>query len=940
MRSVRFLKSIPALLLFLSEVSGLSAQTPIYLDSTAVIEDRVDDLLARMSLDEKIGQMTQADRSVLNNHDHVRLYYLGSILSGGGSVPADNSPTGWADMIDGYQAKALETPLKIPLLYGVDAVHGHNNLRGAVIFPHNIGMGCTRNPELVKRASEITALEVAATGAHWNFAPCVAVPRDERWGRTYEGYSEDPELVQRLGAASIIGLQGDSLSPGKSILACAKHYLADGGTTNGVDQGNAELDETVLRAIHMPGYITAIDSGVGSVMVSFSSWNGEKMHGNRYLLTEVLKEELGFEGILVSDWQAIDQLPGDYATQVETSINAGIDMVMVPYEYATFIDTLRKVVQQGRIPEERINDAVRRILRIKFTMGLFERPMTNRSLTTLVGSAQHRAIARQSVRESLVLLKKKDGILPLSRDDERIIVAGSHADDLGYQCGGWTITWQGGSGDITTGITILEALRNTAGTTEIEYSETADFSDSTADYSIVIIGEKPYAEGEGDRLDLSLPKEDVALVKKMKSYGNPVIVMLITGRPLIIEQILHYSDVIIAAWLPGTEGEGVTDILFGDYEPTGVLSFTWPKRMSQIPMNTGDAVYAPLYEYGFGITTLHDSPHGSAPEYLSSIIPQTANKIEMTFNKAMDEGTFTGAEFGFTHNGMQITPAVSPALKSNDSTTIVLTLDAFFSQGDSITIEYRSGVIASSDGGTLEPFGPVYVFNEVKAPPHPVPGKIEAEDYHDMYGVATESTEDTGGGLNITGVDAGDWLEYSLDVEQAGYHMLSLRIASESLSGSISITSDGKFLASRDLPVTGGAQNWSTVNQLIGLQEGVQTMRMIVEKGGFKLNWLSFENLSEVKLLDNSKYSYVLYQNFPNPCNESTTIRFELARDGNTVIEIFNPLGQKIKTLIDEFLQTGSHEITFNAASFSSGMYFCKFTNGEHSRYSKILLLK
>ncbi|MBN2365275.1 MAG: glycoside hydrolase family 3 protein, partial [Calditrichaeota bacterium] len=366
----------------------------VYKNPAYSIEERTNDLLARMTLDEKIGQMTQADRGALVQESDIQTYLLGSILSGGGSSPTPNVPFIWADMVDSYQSYALKTRLGIPLIYGIDAVHGHNNVYTAVIFPHNIGMGCTRNPELVEKAARATAQEVAGTGIHWTFAPCIAVPRDERWGRTYEGFGETAELTVQMAGASVRGFQGRNLADPSSILACTKHFVGDGGTAGGDDQGDTRLDEQSLRDIHMAGYIEAIRNGVGSIMVSYNSWNGQKLHGHKYLLTTVLKGELGFNGFLVSDWAAIDQLPGDYASDIETSINAGLDMVMVPTRYKEFITTLRSLVENQKIPVSRIDDAVRRILRIKFRLGLFEKPLADRSLTTTIGSIQHRNLAR------------------------------------------------------------------------------------------------------------------------------------------------------------------------------------------------------------------------------------------------------------------------------------------------------------------------------------------------------------------------------------------------------------------------------------------------------------------------------------------------------------------------------------------------------------------
>ncbi len=575
---------------------------PIYQNPAYPVEERVDDLLSRMTLDEKIGQMAQAERNALGNENDIKTYFLGSILSGGGSAPSPNTPAAWADMYDRFQSAALNTRLKIPIIYGIDAVHGHNNVYGATIFPHNIGMGCTGNPDLVEQAARATAEEVSGTGIDWTFGPCIAVPRDERWGRTYEGFGETPELAEQIGSAAVRGFQGNALGGPASILACTKHFLGDGGTTGGHDQGNTEVDEQTLRSIHLPGYIAAIQDGVGSIMVSFSSWNGQKMHGNHYLLTDVLKGELGFEGFLISDWSGIDQLPGDYASDIEASINAGLDMIMVPTRFIEFISTLRNLVNQNRIPVSRIDDAVRRILRIKFKMGLFENPYTDRSYTGSIGSAEHRQIARECVRQSLVLLKNDNQILPLSKNLARIHVAGKNANDLGNQCGGWTISWQGSSGNITVGTTILQAIQNTVSSgTQVTYSIDGNGA-AGADVAVVVVGETPYAEGAGDRSNLNLSSEDVTALANVNNSGTPIVLILVSGRPMIITPVLGIFEAIIAAWLPGSEGQGVADVLFGDYSPTGKLSHSWPAAMSQIPINVGDPGYNPLFPYGYGLS--------------------------------------------------------------------------------------------------------------------------------------------------------------------------------------------------------------------------------------------------------------------------------------------------------------------------------------------------
>jgi beta-glucosidase len=573
----------------------------------ANIQNRVDALLAQMTPDEKIGQMVQVDSGALKDPADVQKYFLGSVLSGGSSDPAaGNSAQSWFDLVAGFEKQALQPRLKIPLIYGIDAVHGHNNIDGAVIFPHHIGLGATHDPKLVEQAERVTAEEVAGTGIRWAFAPCIAVAQDEHWGRTYESFGEAPELVSELGAASVRGFQGAQLDAG-SVLACAKHFIGDGGTQGGKDQGNAVCDEATLRNLYLPPYRAAIQAGVGSIMVSYSSWNGAKMHGNKYLLTDVLKGELGFPGFLVSDWAAIDQISSSYKNDVEQSINAGLDMVMIPYgpgkpnNYVEFIQDLKELVAGGKVSPARIDDAVRRILRVKFQMGLFENPVTDPKLTAAIGSPEHRAVARACVRESLVLLKNENQVLPLSKQIKQLAVIGGAADDLGVQCGGWTIDWQGRKGEVTHGgTTLLSAIRKTV-SPETKVAFSPDGSNVTnADAVIVVIGEKPYAEMKGDRRDLSLSAEDSALVAKAKAADVPVVTLLLSGRPLILNSALADSSALVAAWLPGTEGQGVADVLFGDFKFSGKLPRTWPRSNDHV--RAGYTVENPQFPLGFGLT--------------------------------------------------------------------------------------------------------------------------------------------------------------------------------------------------------------------------------------------------------------------------------------------------------------------------------------------------
>jgi len=570
-------------------------------DAGLPISEKVNKLLAQMTLEEKIGQMTQVNKSNLLKESDIRDYYLGSILSGGGVAPPNRRATGWADMVDRFQGYALQTRLKIPILYGIDAVHGNNNVLDAVIFPHNIGLGATRDAALVERVAKVTAEEVAGAGIHWTFAPCIAVPQDERWGRTYEGFGEMPDLVNELGAASVRGLQGTSLTSKTSVLACAKHFVADGGTQNGKDQGDVILDEETIRTIHLSPYDGAIGAGVQTVMASYSSINGQKMHGNAYWLTSVLKNEKKFDGLLVSDWAAIRQLPGSNDDQITNSINAGLDIIMLPDNYKEFISALKNLVETNKIPITRIDDAVRRILTVKYRLGLWEKTKTERSLTGTVGSDAHRLVAREAVRKSLVVLKNDNNILPLSKSRSSILLTGSHGDNIGYQSGGWTMEWQGGSGPITKGTTVYKAIQKVVGENSVYFIE--DGTEVTAfQLAIVVIGEEPYAEGAGDRTDLSLKASDVAMIKSFKTNKIPVVLILMSGRPLIISNIIDDCDAIIAAWLPGSEGDGVTDILFGDYKPTGKLPHTWPANMGQIPVNDPSNGISVQFPYGYGLT--------------------------------------------------------------------------------------------------------------------------------------------------------------------------------------------------------------------------------------------------------------------------------------------------------------------------------------------------
>jgi beta-glucosidase len=597
----RHISSFLTILFIAIMISPKPAHSQVYLDSTAAVSARVDDLLGRMTLNEKIGQMVQTERNYADVNAFITTYFLGSILSGGGSVPGSNTVSDWIGMYNGMQSAALATRLKIPIIYGIDAVHGNNNVYGATIFPHNIGLGCTRDSLLVYNCARATASEVRATGLNWTFSPCIAVPRNIRWGRTYEGFGETPELQRMMASAAVHGYQGDTLGTPGRILACAKHYMGDGGTSDGFDQGNTVINEAGLRQIHLPGYIDAIAAGVGSVMVSFSSWNGVKCHINKYLVTDLLKGELGFGGFVVSDWDAVHNVGGDYKATIGLSVNAGIDMFMEPYTPDEFINNLIALVSEGTVPQSRIDDAVSRILTVKFKMRLFEHPYATMAYADSLGSADHRELARQAVRESLVLLKNDGNLLPLSKTNGKVLVAGPKASDIGSQCGGWTLTWQGGTGAITPGTTIYNAVKSVKGSTNVVYSANGSTTQNV-DAAIVVVGETPYAEGSGDSPKPQLSAADLSVIANVRQLGIPYVILLFSGRPIILDNVLNDADAFVACWLPGTEALGITDVLFGDFDFTGKLSQTWPSAISQEPINWGDSPYNPLFPYGYGPT--------------------------------------------------------------------------------------------------------------------------------------------------------------------------------------------------------------------------------------------------------------------------------------------------------------------------------------------------
>jgi beta-glucosidase len=588
------------------------------------VEARVKALVSQMTLEEKIGQMIQPEIKFITP-DQVKEFHIGSVLNGGGTAPNNDKfapVSDWVALADAYYlASSKGNSAGIPLIWGSDAVHGHNNVVGATLFPHNIGLGAARDSELIRRIGSATAKEVSVTGIDWTFAPTVAVVRDDRWGRTYESYSEDPGLVREYAAAMVKGIQGEATSRfgSRHVVATAKHFVGDGGTTRGIDRGDTQITEQELLDIHAAGFIAALESGVQTVMASFNSWNGVRMHGNYYLLTEVLKQRMGFDGFVVGDWNGHRHIPGCSVTSCAAAINAGLDMFMVPSDWQElYLNTLEQA-RTGEISMERIDDAVTRIVRVKVRAGLMDKGLVSKrelsAKEAVLGGADHRALAREAVRKSIVLLKNNHNLLPL-RPDQSVLVAGSGADDIGKQSGGWTLSWQGTGNtdaDFPNANSIYDGIKavveSSGGRVVLRENGSTDL-DSDVDVAIVVIGEEPYAEWHGDVATIEYQhgqKEDLALLQQLQREGIPTVTIFLSGRPLWVNPEINASDAFVAAWLPGSEGAGVADVLFTDANGllrndfVGKLSFSWPRYIHQSVLNVGQTDYDPLFPYGYGL---------------------------------------------------------------------------------------------------------------------------------------------------------------------------------------------------------------------------------------------------------------------------------------------------------------------------------------------------
>lgn len=775
----------------------------VYMDSSYDVEERVEALLSQMTLEEKIGQMLHVERASLKPED-VRTYSLGSVFSGGGSWPNGNGETNeledWLAMTTEFQNYALETRLGVPILYGVDAVHGHNNVVGATIFPHNIGLGATGDLELVERVGKAVSEEVRATGIHWTYAPMVGVPQDYRWGRTYEGFSEDVDLVSNMGVAFTKGLQGQyndeviELSEPDRTIATLKHYIGEGQTKNGANKGNVE-DYTWQELIEnfAKPYEEAIKAGARTVMMSYNSIQGQRCHGHKEII-DYLKNDsedpelpgLGFTGFVVSDYNGIDDLPGNFKQDIKESVNAGVDVFMTTDKWKSFITNLKDLVEVGEVSEERIDDAVRRILRVKFELGLFECPYTDESLKETFGSDEHRAIAREAVRKSLVLLKNDNKILSQLKDMDNIFVAGKNANDIGRQCGGWTISWQGKSDDdqadnmligpSTPGTTIWQGIKEVVlGITgpndydgnamapgneivekngkTLKYNKHGRGCTDEFDVAIAFIGENPYAEGDGDSGDLGLSTEDLTTLANIRAQNSdiPIIVVLVSGRPMNVSEQIGDWDGFVAAWLPGTEGAGIADVLFGDYDFTGKTTYSWPWFTEQFPMPIEES--EALFPIGFGLTK---DEEGSPLEKPEQPLP-------------------TG---------------------------------------------------------------------------HDISERLEAEDVYRAKSIQTESTSDpTGGGVNIGWTEAGQWYDYVIDVPEDGLYEIGFRVSSNGGSyPALEVLNENGDAIGEPLSIegTGGWQNWITKKNTVALYEGVQIIRINLLGGNFNFNYMEFERIGDI----------------------------------------------------------------------------------------------
>jgi len=812
---------------------ALMLSTSVFGQSGKMVEKQVSEFMKLMTLDDKIGQMLISDfGSVRNNLGDIENYKIGNIIYGADSDPELNTAGYWAWLNDSIQKIAINANLHIPLFIATDAIHGHNNVSNATIFPHNIGMGCTRNPRLVSEEGKIIASEVAATGVRLVFSPSFVTPRDERWGGTYEGYGEDPALVTLLGNAYVTGFNSFSLPDGGKSLACPQY--------SGVVKFQVENSEAKNNAVYDSKLFPINDSILlngGAIMVSSMLLANNQTTDNQMKLIETLKKKYGFQGFVVSDWETISNMQGDYYSVIKNSINAGVDMFMEISSPKLFVETMKQCVASGDISKERIDDAVRRILTQKFKVGLFNHPLAYKELLEKFGDKGNKNIVRQCVRESAVILFNKNNVLPLSKKATRIHVAGAAANNLAMQCGGWTIGWQGLGEKEIPGKTFLESLKQAGGNSKITYSKNGQGAIGS-EVGIVVIGEEPYAEWYGNKKELFLSQEDINAVMNIKNANVPVVCVILSGRPLILDPILNYCDAIIAGWLPGPEIDGLTDVLYGDVKPKGQLSQSWPISMNQISENVGDSSYNPLFPYGSGITSL-DASKNNSPRLLSANVIKRGGAVELVFSKPI-------AEFSAIDNFSITTTAgtqrpISGELKAENPSSIILFLKDSIKVNQKVQINSETGTVKSKDGGEMLPFKHFNVFNPLTTLKkiYKIPAMIQAEKYSDQRDIDIQDCWDDKGGQAVV-LEKGEWCEYLLQSNFPGFYSVIFRVQS-SKKTELSLSVDGREIGTVKVTSSKPGTWTSVVMKKVYITNGKQTFTVSAKNETVSLNWISFD---------------------------------------------------------------------------------------------------
>ena len=818
---------VVAFALLLLSMNGQSSKS-----ASKSVETQVTEIMNTMSLDDKIGQMIIADFGILhNNLQDIATYKIGNILFGGDSDPNTNTAEAWADICDSLQRIAISANQHIPLFLATDAIHGHSNVSNATIFPQNIAMGCTRNTHLISEQGRITASEVAATGIRLAFTPHYVVPRDERWGGIFEGYSENPVDVKKFGKAYLEGFNSVKTADGGMVLACPKYSGDVSFNNDAVDVKNSIQFGSKLLPLTDSIFIES-----GAIMISSFQFANNPKIDQQFSLVETLKKNTSFKGMIVSDWELVNTIHCDYHTIVKNAINAGIDLFTEPSSYKQFIKTMKQCVTNGEISKERIDDAVKRILTQKIKIGLMNHPLAYRDLLGKIGDKGRKNIVRQCVRESAVILLNKNNILPISKKAARIHVAGSAANNMAMQCGGWTIGWQGLGDNVIPGKTMLEALKQAASGVKISYSKNGQGA-TGSELGIVVIGENPYAEWYGNKKDLSISQEDINAVVNIKNANVPVVCIILSGRPLILDPIIDYCDAIVASWLPGPEIEGLTDILMGEAKPSGLLSQSWPLTMNQIAENYGEIVYNPLFPYQTGITTLEITKYRT-PRLLSANVIKKGGAIELAFSRPIS--TFNATDnFSITTAGKTQKP-VSGELKPDNAAQIILALKDSIKANQKVSLNFEIGVVKSKDGEELLPFKNFNVFNPyttLKKIYH-IPAMIQAEKYSDQKDIEIQDCWDDKGGQAIA-LEKNEWVEYVLTSTFPGYYTVNFRIQSTKKT-EISLSLDGREIGTANVPATKEG-TWKTVEMKnVYITNGKQTFTVYVKGEACSINWISF----------------------------------------------------------------------------------------------------